>query len=177
MKKILFIVFAFFLCTSAVNSQDALLDKLRPEYMKALHDIDLAPAVYLKFEAIENPSAKILAYKGALEAIMTRTTWNVFKKIGYLNKSQLSFNKAVELEPNNVEVRFMRLSVEHEIPSYLGYSTHMEEDKAFVVKHIAKFNPMNLDQQIMKEILVFVQKSGRFSQAEILLFENVFASL
>mgnify|MGYP003682827335 FL=1 len=70
----------------------------------------------------------------------------------------------------------MRLSVEHEIPSYLGYSTHMKEDKEFVVKHIAQFNPLKMDRQILKEILAFVQKSGHFSKTEIMLFETVFAS-
>ncbi len=144
--------------------------------MKALHDFEFAPAVYEKFEAVENPSAKLLAFKGALEAIMTRTTWNVFKKIQYLNKSQVSFNKAIDMEPNNVEVRFMRLSVEHEIPSYLGYSTHMKEDKEFIIKHISQFNPLKMDPQILKEILAFVRKSGHFSNTEILLFEGLFAS-
>jgi hypothetical protein len=145
--------------------------------MKALHDFEFAPGVYEKFEAVENPSAKLLAYKGALEAIMTRTTWNVFKKIGYLNKSQESFQEAYALEPNNVEVRFMRLSVEHSIPSYLGYSIHMVEDKNFVVKHVKDFNHLKMDRQILKEILGFVKKSGHFNSEEILLFEDLFASI
>lgn len=176
MKFLITILLSIFISVSSLIANDSILEKLRPEYMKALHDFEFAPAVYEKFEAVENPSARLLGYKGALEAIMTRTTWNVFKKIGYLNKSQISFNKAVEIDPNNVEVRFMRLSVEHEIPGYLGYSSHMKEDKEFVVKHITQFNPSKMDQQILKEILAFVKKSGHFSNTEILLFEGFFAS-
>lgn len=177
MKKLFFILVSLFISCSVLKASESLLEKLRPEYMKALHDFELAPAVYEKFEAIENPSAKLLAYKGALEAIMTKTTWNVFKKISFLNKSQKSFEEAIELAPNNVEVRFMRLSVEHSIPNYLGYSTHIQEDKEFVVKHISDFNPLKMDPQILKEILGFVQKSGYFSKAEIILFKNFFASI
>jgi hypothetical protein len=177
MKRILCSLISIVFFSSFSWANEGILDKLRPEYMKALHNFDFAPAVYEKFEAVENPSAKLLAYKGALEAIMTRTTWNVFKKIGFLNKSQETFEEAIALDSNNVEVRFMRLSVEHSIPGYLGYSVHMKKDKKFVVSHISEFNPVKMDPQILKEILNFVQKSGHFSAAEISLFKGVFTSI
>jgi hypothetical protein len=50
----------------------------RPEYLTALSDYLNAPKVYESFLKVENPSAQILAYQGALEAIMTKTTWNIF---------------------------------------------------------------------------------------------------
>ena len=159
-----------------LNGQDHALEELRPKYMKALHDYEEAPDVYELFEAVENPSAKLLAYRGALEAIMTKTTWNIFKKLSFLSDCQDTFNEAIAMAPNNIEVRFMRLSVEHEIPYYLGFSSHMKEDKEFVVKNINQFDPLKIDPEILVEILGFVNKSGRFTNEEILLFENVFAS-
>lgn len=159
-----------------VNAQRCPLEKLRPSYMKALHDYAYAPAVYDQFLKVENPSAKLLAYRGALEAIMTKTTWNFFKKIGYLNKCKASFEEAIEKDPKNIEVRFLRLSVEHEIPSYLGYSEHLEEDQKFVVENILLFDPLKMEASILEEILLFVRNSGRFSQEEVLLFERLFAS-
>ncbi|MDA9312083.1 hypothetical protein N9515_03725 [Vicingaceae bacterium] len=58
-----------------------------------LSDYLNAPKVYRKFLQVESPSAKILAYQVALEAIMTKTTWNIFKKLSYLCKSEESFKK------------------------------------------------------------------------------------
>lgn len=175
-KRLIFLTIIL-IGTSSVFAGPNEMERLRPYYMKALHNCEYVEEVYEMFEAVKNPSAKLLAYKAALQAIMTKTTWNVFKKISYLNDCQASFNKAMELEPNNIEVRFMRLSVEHEIPAYLGYSTHMEEDKKFVVENIHQFNPYKLDPQILEEILAFVRNSNRFSPSEILLFEDRLASI
>ncbi len=170
MKRTVLIGLLFFL-SSTLTFGGSDLKELRAQYFTALKDASLAPTVYEQFLMQENPSAKMLAYQSALEAIMTKTTWNLFKRINYLNKSEKTMDKAVSMEPNNVEVRFMRLAVEHQIPYYLGYSKHLDEDKAFIIKHISEFNPLNLDPIISAEILRFVQESGRFSKPEALLFK------
>ncbi len=141
--------------------------------MKALHNYSFAENVYSRFKAVDNPSAKIYAYKGALEAIMTKTTWNVVKKLSYLRASQESFEKAVELAPNDLEVRYMRLAVEHEIPRFLGMSEHIEEDKKFVINHLHQFNPTYLPASVRKEIVGFAKKCGYFSKLQIALFESI----
>ena len=55
------------------------------QYLTALRDYLNALKVYEAFLKVEEPTAKILAYQGALEAIMTKTTSNIFKKMSYLN--------------------------------------------------------------------------------------------
>tara|TARA_B100001109_G_scaffold246270_1_gene234836 strand:+ start:8850 stop:9377 length:528 start_codon:yes stop_codon:yes gene_type:complete len=150
-------------------------EKLRTEYMKALHDAEEAPSVYELFLEVENPTAKILAYRGALEAIMTRTTYNVFKKVNYLKKSQESLNKAVEMAPNDLEIRFMRLAVQYEIPPFLGMSENIEEDKAFVVKHIPNFDAEKFPKQTCREIFSFMKRCNYFSEDQIERFRNYLA--
>ena len=151
------------------------LDNLRTEYLTALSDYLNAPGVYETFLQVKDPSAKILAYQGALEAIMTKTTWNIFKKMSFLNKSEESFKKAVELAPNDIEIRFMRLAVQFEIPEYLGYSKDMESDKEFVVKNIKSFNSQNIPLSLRKQILGFMHRSNMFTQVEIEKFKLTLA--
>ena len=157
------------------SSQNLEIDDLRDEYLKALHDFEEAERVYNLFLKVENPSAKVLAYTGALEAIMTKTTWNIFKKVNYLNKSENSFNLAIEKDPNDVEIRFMRMAVQYEIPEYLGFSDDIETDRKFIVKHINKFNPSEFDHETLVQIFRFMKKCNHFTEAQIETFQDVLA--
>ena len=144
---------------------------MRTQYLTALRDYLNAPKVYEAFLKVEEPTAKILAYQGALEAIMTKTTWNIFKKMSYLNKSEESFKLAVKKAPNDIEIRFMRLAVQYEIPEYLGYSKDMESDKAFVVKNIAQFKANTIPPKVREQIVGFVFRSQLFTASEIEKFK------
>lgn len=151
------------------------IDELRQEYMKALHNCELAPEVYRMFLEVEKPSAQIMAYKGALEAIMTRTTWNVFKKMAYLRKSEKSFDEAVKMDPNSVEIRFMRMAVQYEIPAYLGFSEDLERDKKFVIKNIKNFKAQDFPKQTCKEIYAFMKRCNFFTESQISRFKEYLA--
>lgn len=144
--------------------------------MTALHDCSKAENVYQLFTQVDQPTAKMLAYKGALEAIMTKTTRNVFKKLSYLNDSENTFEKAISMAPNDLEVRFMRLAVEHEIPRFLGMSDHIEEDIEFIVKNLSIFKPNDLPYSVRREIIGFAKQSGYFTNSEIAVFEMVMAN-
>lgn len=156
-------------------SQKENLKELRNEYIEALHDCDQAARVYGLFLEVDNPSAKVLAYRGALEAIMTKTTWNLFKKINYLNNSELSFKKAVEKSPSDVEIRFMRMAVQYEIPEYLGYSENIEEDRKFIVKNIDNFDTATLEHETLLEILAFMKRCNHFTSDQIERFKGILA--
>lgn len=169
MKLILFRLFsivAFLVISSSLKGTS--LDDLRAKYMTALYDQNKVEEVYHFFLEIEEPSAKILAYRGALEAIMTKTTWNIFKKIGYLNKSEASFKEAIRKSPNDIEIRFMRLAVQYEIPEYLGFSNEKEEDRSFIVANISRFDASNFSMPVLEVIHGFMIKSNYFTKEQIL---------
>lgn len=172
MRCITFIL--LFALTSSIGSAQS-LNELRGKYMAALHDYSNAPEVYKTFSEIKDPSAKILAYRGALEAIMTKTTWNLFKKMSYLRQSEKSFQTAIAKSPQDIEIRFMRMAVQYEIPEYLGFSNDMETDRAFIVKHIENFNPTNFPHETLVEIFGFMNRCNKFTQAQIEKFKGILA--
>lgn len=155
----------------AVPAKTTPLNELREKYMVALHDQDKAAEVYQLFLGIEEPTPKMIAYRAALEAIMTKTTWNVFKKINYLNKSEDSFKEAINKSPHDIEIRFMRLAVQYEIPEYLGFSNNKDEDKKFIVSNIGHFDISNLPLQTIKEIYGFMIKCNYFTKEQIKKFK------
>lgn len=167
-------LFSLFFQLSAQNNR-AELFSLRDDYVRALKNEDLVEEVYERFLEVEEPSAKILAYRGALEAIMTKTTWNFFKKLDYLKKSEKSFAEAVEKAPESIEVRFMRMAVQYEIPAYLGFSEDIPSDRDFIVKNIHRFNPVGLDDFTLNRIIEFMKKCNKFTDGQIARFENILA--
>jgi len=159
------------------NPNESALSSLRTQYLTALRDYLNAPKVYELFLKVGKPTAKILAYQGALKAIITKTTWNIFKKMSYLNKSEESFKLALKKAPNDIEIRFMRLTVQYEIPEYLGYSEDMGSDKAFVIKNIAKFRAQTIPPKVREQIVGFVFSSQLFTATEIEKFKLSLAIL
>ncbi len=158
--------------SSANNYED-----VRDRYFEALRNTDIALALYEEdYENMQEKDALLLAYKGALEAVLTKTTWNVFKKMNYLRQSSSTLNKAISLDPKNVEVRFLRMAVQCEIPSYLGYSENIEEDRKYILHHIADFNFEKLDPKIQCEIMKFFTNCDRFNKSEIFVLKKSMAS-
>lgn len=152
------------------------LDQLRSEYLTALRDYLNAPKVYESFLKVEKPNGKILAYQGALEAIMTKTTWNLFKKMSYLNKSEASFNKAIEMAPYDIEIRYMRLAVQFEIPSYLGFSDDMEDDKEFILNNMNNLSAETIPPTLKKQIIDFMHRCEMFTVQQIQKIELILAT-
>lgn len=153
--------------TAFSNPSKNSLAELRTEYLTALSNYLNAPKVYESFLQVENPNGKILAYQGALEAIMTKTTWNIFKKMSYLNMSESSFQKAIEIAPGDIEIRFMRLAVQFEIPEYLGFSKDMESDKDFILKNMKSLHSENIPPALMNQIIGFMYRCDMFTEVQI----------
>ena len=75
----------------------------------------------------------MLAYKGAAEAIRARDA-SMFNKLTYVQQAARTFDQAVALDGKNPEIRFLRFSVESNLPAFLGLSKHVDEDRALLVE-------------------------------------------
>jgi len=51
------------------------------------------------------------------------------------NSGKQNIDAALGLDPENVEIRFIRLSVQKNAPSFLGYNSNIKEDSDFIKKH------------------------------------------
>lgn len=92
------------------------------------------------YEAFENTDISknnlLLGYKGAVELGMARHDPNVFKKMGYFNDGKKNMEKSIENDPENIELRFLRLTIQTYLPAFLGYDGSKEGDKAFVLRNL-----------------------------------------
>jgi len=149
------------------QAQDLSLDEIRHQFYMTTLDYQHAFPLIEKLQTIEDPTALELAYIGATEAILAKPGWNVFKKVGHLRNSRDCFKEAVEFDMKDLEIRFLRLAVEHHIPKYLGYSKNIEKDKSMIMDNIAFFSNKNLPQEIADYIIRFSMESGLYSEEEV----------
>ena len=153
--------------TWASKAQELTLDELRHQFYLTTLDYKHAFPLIEKLQAIENPSALQLAYHAATEAILAKPGWNIFKKIHHLRNSRSYFNQAVEIDMTDLEIRFLRLAVEHHIPKYLGFSKHIDKDKMVIMDNIELFSMKQLPQEITDYIITFSIESGIYTEEEV----------
>ncbi len=67
---------------------------------------------------------------------------------------------AVEQEQDNIEIRFLRLAIEYNLPRFLGMSTHLSEDRDVILDNIVSVSKMELDPSFCHYILYFLNDTG-----------------
>lgn len=68
------------------------------------------------------------AYKGIVRAMGARDYFNPLKKLGAFQEGTALIEQAVQTDPDNSEIRFVRFMLQKSAPPYLGYNTALQED-------------------------------------------------
>lgn len=141
------------------------ISEIRTYYEQASENVEMRNILdhFLNNEA-DLKNDLLLAYKAAMQGIKANHSRSPFDKLNYLKKALYDFKKAVQINPENIEIRFLRFTIEHNIPSILGMDGDIESDKK---KIIAGIENANLEEALKKKIIKYLIKSGRCSKKEI----------
>ncbi len=130
MMKKLFTLSIILLCAMLVHAQD--LSDIRLLYKDATKSKEQAEAFYAPLKAISKADKPVLvAYKGSGLAILARYE-KLSARAPKVKEAVQWIEQAVAEEPNNAEIRLIRLSVQEHLPKFLKYNDQIEEDKQFV---------------------------------------------
>ncbi|SET58398.1 hypothetical protein [Hymenobacter actinosclerus] len=166
MLKYLFLT--FFLTFSTLVSTEAnpyTLPKLRQQYQQAAASKEAGEKFHKLMSAYTKQDAVVLAYKAAAEAIRARDA-SMFNKLTYVQQASKQFEQAVSIDANNPEVRFLRLSVESNLPAFLGLSQHVDDDRQFLLKTLLNHPNSGLDAESFGLVRDFLVARGHVSDAE-----------
>ena len=141
------------------------LEELRQQYTVAVASADCTVRL---LHALQTPTpttspAEWLAYQAATEALQAKHTFNLLTKLSYAEQAKRTFEKAVAQAPDNVEVRFLRFSMQHHLPAFLEMSQNLAEDRNVIVEGLASAalpGPLRID------IVRFMLQSGRCGAEE-----------
>ena len=172
MKKSFVILISSILISIVALGND--LNHVRTMFPKAADDESVTKELLQFIQDKKLNTAIAWAYKASLEAIMAKHESNVFAKLGHVKKSSKSFSKAVEVSPNEPEIRILRYITEVHIPPYLGYSTNLNADKKVVLDYI-KNNQTQNPEHHLRFLLKAMIEPGKLSKDEIVLIQKFIA--
>ncbi|WP_152439835.1 hypothetical protein [Arcticibacter svalbardensis] len=143
------------------------IKKIRLEFYEAVDNKGVAENFYARMKKDQGISPVCLAYYGSAQTLMAKHAWNPYHKLAYLKSGMIDLGRAVALSPDNLEIRFLRFSIEHYIPAFLGMSKNLPEDKAKIVELIGKQGYGSVDQRLLKDMVDFFGYSKRFTPQEL----------
>lgn len=124
------------------------LNSLREKYNKVASDKELCQKLMLELADSKNSSATHLAYLGALQTIWANHVFSPIKKLSTFNEGKKNIEKAIHLNPNDTELRFIRLSIQKNAPAILGYKSNIDEDVLFIKNNRKQINSSILNKNI-----------------------------
>jgi tetratricopeptide (TPR) repeat protein len=173
-KLILFILVAFTSSSLPVdNTKLYTLPVLRQEFLTASKDEDAAKRFYEKMNAYSQEHPVKIAYKAVSGAVMAKYTWNAYSKLKYVNTALDTFERAVAMDVDNPEIRFLRFTLEFYIPRYLGLSSHLQEDKRIVIEGLKKYSESGMSVELARAIKDFMLTKDHCSESEKKELRNI----
>lgn len=143
------------------------LSTIRTKYPEASKDEKEAKKLYNELISVSKGDIPVLiAYKGAVTTMMANYARGVKEKKSFFKEGKELLEYALETEPNNVEIRCIRLSVQENAPKITGYRKNIEEDKKFILERYAAMS----DQKAKEFIKGYALQSSAFSNTEKQLF-------
>jgi hypothetical protein len=148
--------------------------------MLKFNEPDVATLRKLYYEAAENKAAVkklsaslvkvsdhseaiLIGYKGAAEMMEAKYAFNPVTKLSKFNRGKNYLEKAIRKDTKDVELRFIRFSIQTNLPSFLGYNDHIKTDKNLLFNAV----PSLTDKQLKNNIIDYLIISKQCNQEEI----------
>lgn len=154
--NIVVMVFFWFAFISAPD-----LSEVRKMYPDASKSEKAATAFTEKLLSAEESNKTLLAYKGASYTIISKFAKTISDKVRHLKEGARLIDQSAASEPNNIEIRLIRLSVQESVPKVVNYRKNKKEDKNFILAHYHE------QKGILKDYVKnFILSSNSFSTAD-----------
>ncbi len=167
MKRIVILTGIFLTCLVQITSAQTPDHKkaLRQQLMHAVNNSKTTDSLYNSLATLTNKSPLITGYIGTLQALKAKHHWNPYYKIKYVRDAEKTFAKAVTAEPHDIEIRFLRYSVEHNLPKFLGYSKNMKADRDEMLSLLNKHYPAD-EKQMVITIINYLLEADKSTNTE-----------
>lgn len=163
MNKIL-VSFLFVFIVSVSNAQTIDLDIIRNDFNKGVKDEALCKEHYNTLRKYAKSDVE-KGYAATFQMFMAKHTGNPFKKMSYFNGGKGSLEKLIKSNPQEPELRFMRLCIQYHLPKYLGYRDSIEEDKDFMLENLYKMK----DKETKALLFKYLKGANMYTEQELVL--------
>lgn len=123
------------------------LEDIRQNYQLAVSDKNICRRMISSLEDSQRSPVE-QAYCGAFQAIWANHTSSLGEKLSSFNKGKKNIDAAAKKSPQDIEIKFIRLSIQKSSPAFLGYKDKMKEDRTFILNNKQKISSTLLSTMI-----------------------------
>jgi len=153
MKIILCCLLLF--CSTLVNAKVPTIKDVRIMLHNATSNEEACNkliSMLVPFNETNNPL--LYGYRGGATMLMAKHAFNPFSKLSYFKKGKNILENAIKADRNNVELRFLRYTIQTNVPGFLNYNSDKNLDRAFISQSLSKLK----DQELHKIISAYLLK-------------------
>lgn len=121
------------LSTSALDDARKLIGKINSKEQAEEFIINLQ----------DDPSPEAKGYMASMNFIKSHYVKFPFTKMKYFKLGKKALDDLIKENPQNVEIRYLRFLMQKQIPEFLGYNKHLNEDFEVIIHSIEKDNLPN----------------------------------
>ncbi|MFN8166268.1 MAG: hypothetical protein U0X76_08895 [Bacteroidia bacterium] len=122
--------------------------EIRVRFQSACTNETQLLSLLAELESQKSPEPVISAYIGALKATKARFCSLPWKKYSHCKAGLIHLNQAVNCDPGNIEIRYLRMLIEFNIPKVADLSGDLENDKKTILLHFDTERDLNLKKTI-----------------------------
>jgi len=147
---------------------------IRNLFYQSIKISDSADVLRDRLKAINsNSNSELIAYKGMSDLMICYHSYNPYTKYKLFISGKKLLEQAIMKDPRNIELRFLRLTVQLNVPPFLGYSSNINEDKIAIFNGLKNLN----DKDLFVRIYQYTMNAKKISseekqQMQIALSEN-----
>lgn len=149
--KAIILLFVLFLSSGSLTEIRNLYSKVTDSNTKQKDFIEY-------MQKVEATKPVFQAYKGASLVLQSKTTTDRKSKKEFFVQGAELIENAVQKDPENIEIRLIRLSVQENIPKALKYNSNISEDVALIQKNI----DFTKDAELKLYVQQYIKQSKSF---------------
>lgn len=110
-----------------------------------------------------NKNLRTAYYASALMA-EAKFKFDPISKISSFNSGKKMFEACINNDSTSLELRYMRLAIQKNVPGILGYSSEIKKDKNYLIENLSKIK--TLDVELYSKISAFLLTQFNLSVVE-----------
>lgn len=140
------LLFLFFLSSSYMFA--ATIEDIRKLYDKAIYSEKAAELLLQQSVISDSEKSTLNGYKAATRMVMAKFYFNPWKKLHAFNEGKEQLEYAIQKDPENLELIFLRLMIQLNSPSFLHYNINVASDKKILLLSLNSIKDQDLRTRI-----------------------------
>ncbi len=146
-----------FLLIWSLSAPDLSVHEVRLQFHAATSSEKVCSKLIVSLERYtEKDHPLYTGYRGGANMVMAKHVLNPFNKLSYFKRGRDLLERAIRSDRNNVELRFLRYTIQTNVPGILGYKSNLEADRQYIERSLGTLK----DAELKKIIIAYLKQKS-----------------